>query len=454
MTGLFRLPCVCNRLANLLRSVSSLFSRGVIFHIVIPIVFVVALFPEAWSQTTVVEWHFPNNPDDAIADGGTPDNLGMVITTQGGTGTVVFNHPGVATRCAAADHWDNGANTKFWQIEFSSAGYVGLTIEAQLQSFTAGDFGPRDFSVDYKIGASGTWIPILSFALSTGNHWFSMPLVNLPAACNDQPSVFIRWIMTSNIPTQGSGMVPSNAFSRIDNIVVKSICDMSVTAVPGSQTVCPGSLITPIVLETPNNNPGTTYNWTRDNTVNLTGIPASGNANPIAGMLNSTTPKFSQTTLFTITANDNGCSAITTASVNVLDNVPPLFTNNPNPVRWCVQDIVTAFWDWAGDITPIRPDWYTFYAGGTTFDLDPSTFSDNCTSPADLILHWKITLAGGAVISGAGQISQYPQNIIFPLGISTITYWLLDQSGNFTPLANRPVVVVTVYPRPSITRNF
>lgn len=107
-----------------------------------------------------------------------------------------------------------------------------------------------------------------------------------------------------------------------------------------------------------------------------------------------------------------------------------------------------------GDITPERPDWFTFLAGGTTFDLDPSTFFDNCTAATDLVLHWQIDLAGGGIITGSGQISTYPSNIQFPVGDNTITYWLEDESGNLTPAGNRAVVNVTVHARPDITRDF
>jgi hypothetical protein len=149
-----------------------------------------------------------------------------------------------------------------------------------------------------------------------------------------------------------------------------------------------------------------------------------------------------------------GNSDICLEVITINDTIPPVFTSVPDPVQWCVQDIVEAFWNFAGDITPVRPDWHTFYAGGTTFDLNTATFSDNCTPAILLVLHWKIQFAGGAILSGTGQISAWPVNIVFPLGINTITYWLEDQCENLTPLASRPVVTVIVYPRPDITRNF
>ncbi|MEI7982669.1 MAG: HYR domain-containing protein, partial [Bacteroidota bacterium] len=139
--------------------------------------------------------------------------------------------------------------------------------------------------------------------------------------------------------------------------------------------------------------------------------------------------------------------------ITIDDTVPPQI-NSHDSVHWCVQDIVQAIWDRAGDFTPPRPDWYTFNAGNTSLDLDPSTFSDNCTLPANLILHWEITLNGGTVITGIDQISAYPTIIQFPLGNNTIIYWLEDQCGNLTPPQSRLVVTVIVHARPTIIENF
>jgi len=409
----------------------------------------------AYSQTLIVKWDFPNNPDDSIADGGISANLAKHIGTRGGAATASFGYTGFTTRCAGAQDWEEGANTKCWQVEFTTLAYNGLTIRSKQKSFHPQDFGPRDWRIQYRIGTGGTWTTFANFSIRTGNVWDSLATTALPAACNNQSSLYIRWMMSSNIPTQGSGEVEEEAYNYIDDVVVMSTCSIpAVAASPVSQTRCPGSSITPIVITNPNNIPGTTFSWTRDNTVILTGIPASGTSNPITGVLNSTTPQAFVTTTFTITATSGGCSSTTTATVTVGDNTPPVFLVNPGPVHFCVQDIIQAFWNFAGDITPIRPDWYTFHSGQTTFDLSPATFSDNCTSPANLILHWRINLVGGTVINGVGQLSLYPLDIIFPLGTSTITYWLEDRAGNLTPVNLRPVVQVIVHPRPDITRNF
>jgi len=154
--------------------------------------------------------------------------------------------------------------------------------------------------------------------------------------------------------------------------------------------------------------------------------------------------------LWDICGNTDVCDEI----ITINDTIPPVFTVVPDSVHRCVQDIVQAIWDGAGDFNPIRPDWSTFHAGDVSLDLDPSTFFDNCVTPGNLILHWRITLVGGGVINGTGQVSLYPNDILFPLGNNAIIYWLEDQCGNLTPAGSRPVVIVKVFPRPTITRDF
>lgn len=490
----------------------------------------------------MVEWTFPNNPDDSIADGGAPNNLNKVITVHGGVAPPTYNEEGITTNCASSTHWTNGAFTKYWQVEFSTTGYGDLTFESWQNSFSPGEFGPKYFDIQYKIGTSGTWTTFITWSIWTGNHWFQIPPTSIPSVCDNQPSLYIRWLMTSNIPTQGSGLVNDDASNRIDDIIIKSYCpypdtagpitgtplvcipqtgipysipaipdasgyswsysgsgvtihgsstsvtlDFSSTATSGtlsvygynscgdgvsanypvtvhpnpevsaspvSQTICPGANILPIILSTAKDTPETTFSWVRDNTIVLTGIPSSGTNNPITGVLNSNNPKQPETTLFTITAEVNGCSSTTTSAVTVLDDQPPYFLSGPDSVFWCVQDIVEAWWNGMGDIIPERPDYHTLYAGSTELDLKPATFSDNCSSPEDLLLHWRIELVGGSIITASGQISSYPSAIEFPLGDNTIIYWLEDPSGNVTPEASQPIVIVRVLARPDITRNF
>ncbi len=90
-----------------------------------------------------------------------------------------------------------------------------------------------------------------------------------------------------------------------------------------SQTVCSGTAIDDMMISNPNNVSGTTYSWTRNNTINITGIDASGSSALISGTLTNGT-NTQQLTSFTITATTGlGCTTTTTAKVivNPIPNV-------------------------------------------------------------------------------------------------------------------------------------
>ncbi|RNI35165.1 hypothetical protein EFY79_12945, partial [Hanamia caeni] len=75
------------------------------------------------------------------------------------------------------------------------------------------------------------------------------------------------------------------------------------TATNSSQTICSGSAINTMVIS--GNVAGATYNWTRNNTVGVTGVVGSGSGN-ISGTLTNTT-NAPITVTFTITPTANGC---------------------------------------------------------------------------------------------------------------------------------------------------
>ncbi|MCX6243595.1 MAG: T9SS type A sorting domain-containing protein [Bacteroidetes bacterium] len=108
-------------------------------------------------------------------------------------------------------------------------------------------------------------------------------------------------------------------------------------ATPSSQTICSGSAITTIALS--GSVAGTTYNWTRDNTVSVTGIAASGSGN-ISGSLTNTT--FAPITVtFTITPTANGCSG-TPVTATVLVNPTPNAIATPSSQTICSGSAITT----------------------------------------------------------------------------------------------------------------
>ncbi|MBL0357018.1 MAG: Ig-like domain-containing protein [Chitinophagaceae bacterium] len=107
-------------------------------------------------------------------------------------------------------------------------------------------------------------------------------------------------------------------------------------ATPSNQTICSGDAITTIALSS--SVPSTSYNWTRNNTVSVTGIAASGSGN-ISGSLTNTT-NAPLTVTFTITPTANTCpGASITATVVV--NPTPNAVATPSSQTVCSGTAVT-----------------------------------------------------------------------------------------------------------------
>ncbi len=172
-----------------------------------------------YAQETIVEWNFPDDSADSIADGGLEVNLDKGIYTMGGTSTFNYKN-GFETKAAQVTHWDSGNELKCWVVEFNTENYGDLYLSSKLSS-GGNDPGPRDFRVDYKVGENGTWTEVPNSVIVTANDWETGVLdeLPLPGECTNRPSVYLRWIMTSDTSSAGT-LVESNGKLKIDDIVI------------------------------------------------------------------------------------------------------------------------------------------------------------------------------------------------------------------------------------------
>ncbi len=148
-------------------------------------------------------------------------------------------------------------------------------------------------------------------------------------------------------------------------------------AAPATQTVCTGTAITTIVLT--GNVSGTTYNWTRNNTTNVTGIAASGSGNISGTLTNTTTTQ--QTVTFTITPTANGCSG-TPITATVIVNPTPTITCPANIVRNADPGIcgaVVTYPPATATGTPTPTITYSI-ASGSTFPVGVTTVTATATN--------------------------------------------------------------------------
>ncbi|MEY4892169.1 MAG: hypothetical protein RIQ34_781 [Bacteroidota bacterium] len=189
--------------------------------------------------------------------------------------------------------WDNGQDTKYWQVDVNTTGASNITVSS-LQG--SSNTGPKDFKLQYKVGAAGAWTDVTggTVALTTTvlagtlNTWGALTDVALPAAANNQALISLRWIMTSNTGINASP-VASTGTSRISAIYIKGQVNGFVNAY-AQQNISVGNVTSYAVT-------GLTTNTTYYYVVRTNGVSTSVNSNEISVVTTAATPTLSSTTL-------------------------------------------------------------------------------------------------------------------------------------------------------------
>jgi Secretion system C-terminal sorting domain len=184
----------------------------------ITLFFALTLSVFVFAQDTIVAWTFPSTSlDDTIADVSNTLNQSQFIYTVGGTDTIVMKN-GLTTKAAQTTGWDNGMNTKAWQVEVITTGYDSIKVSSK-QSAGATNAGPQHWRVQYSVDGGTSWNNVIPDTLFLANDFTTGVVDNemLPASCFNQASVLIQWIMISNIDIYGATMLPAGG-TKIDDI--------------------------------------------------------------------------------------------------------------------------------------------------------------------------------------------------------------------------------------------
>jgi hypothetical protein len=174
------------------------------------------------AQDTLVYFKFKVNLDSSNTGGNAFNVEDLMLRDTSFHGKFAYsagvdgNPP--ADYSLSSVNWINGMDAKFYFTSFSTSAHQNITFSSKQKSSGT---GPRDFKVQYKIGSALTWTDITGSTVTVGNDAFLGALANiaLPADCNNQPEVFLRWIMTSNTSAAG-GTVAAAGTSRIDDVFV------------------------------------------------------------------------------------------------------------------------------------------------------------------------------------------------------------------------------------------
>jgi hypothetical protein len=194
-------------------------------RLVFPILFfVIGFVSNISSQTTLVSWNFDD--EDRVADDGITANLSKTILREDPfSGAYSFYLGAGGGKSLSTMGWTEGADSKYWMIEFSTIGYGSLTLSSKQYSSNQ---APRDFKVQYSIDNCSTWTDVPNSSITVGTDFTTgiISELQLPDECNNQASVFLRWIMTSNTAVAESLDLASGSNSRIDDIVIYSYSEV------------------------------------------------------------------------------------------------------------------------------------------------------------------------------------------------------------------------------------
>jgi hypothetical protein len=188
------------------------------------------------AVSTIVGWTIPNQLADATsitADAFSTNNSSKTLTQNNGTILTTGQSGNPVTGFAARGASYNSttgtapnqvvltAPVKYWQIEVNTVGFKNATISSDHISSAS---GPRDFKLQYSsTGTAGTFEDLVSTITLNSSSWTSLTNVALPAACQNNPNVVLRWAQTSfmNVANPSLEMTTAGGTNKIDNILVK-----------------------------------------------------------------------------------------------------------------------------------------------------------------------------------------------------------------------------------------
>ncbi|WP_435745260.1 glycosyl hydrolase family 8 [Microbacterium sp. PMB16] len=157
----------------------------------------------AAQRDSVAEWLFDDSDDDGVfwATGGAYADH-SALTSVGTNGDYGFH----ADRgdAVSVQGWSGGMRTKYWLAALSTTGFENVSLSSE---HSASGSGPADFVVEMSTDRT-TWTEVPNTTVKTATHTFACPDdacrvkdVPLPAAASGAETLYLRWIMTSNTPS-------------------------------------------------------------------------------------------------------------------------------------------------------------------------------------------------------------------------------------------------------------
>lgn len=167
----------------------------------------------AKGQTSIVAFSLAANN---VATGGITGNTGICTLSENVSGDPSFS----SNDGAGVSGWDQGfVGGYYWSTSFTTTGYYNISLSETIRSESG---GPADFVIEWS--TNGTDFTAATATSGFGNPYVAgtnatSPLAYLPAGCNNQAVVDIRWRKNSDLAVNG-GAISSIAKTFIKNINV------------------------------------------------------------------------------------------------------------------------------------------------------------------------------------------------------------------------------------------
>jgi hypothetical protein len=164
-------------------------------------------------QYTVAEWTFE---DDIY----TPKRA-TFPNQQSELELIGASMNGFTSSAANSNGWDSFAEeTNYWQVTINTEGLTDLKLSSDQSGGSS--TGPRDFKIQHGTdGNSWTDLAGGDIVVDSGTQE-SIEQQPLPASLENQPTVYIRWVQTTNVRVDGDTEedISSGGTSRIDDILI------------------------------------------------------------------------------------------------------------------------------------------------------------------------------------------------------------------------------------------
>jgi hypothetical protein len=176
-----------------------------------------------FAQDTIVYWNFFATPYDTLADGGDPINSLALVSRDTSFHNNFSYSAGalpIPDKSISSNSWANGNGVKNYMIGFSTSSYNDIVFYSKQRSSGT---GPKYFKVQYRITGTGVWTDVTGANVTCADNFLSGVLagISLPVACNNQPDLYLRWVMTSD-SSVGGALVGANGTSRLDEVFILS----------------------------------------------------------------------------------------------------------------------------------------------------------------------------------------------------------------------------------------